>query len=83
MVGLSQVLGSYYIDNANTEKYGGYDFLTNMMIGYEKGRFDVSFNADNIFDQQYAVEVEKDTNGVKRYTPAPPRSFMIRLSYNF
>lgn len=75
--------GSYYIDNANTEKYGGYDFLTNMMIGYEKGRFDVSFNADNIFDQQYAVEAEKDTNGVKRYTPAPPRSFMIRLSYNF
>jgi len=75
--------GSYYMDNANTEEYGGYDFLTNMMLGYEKGRFDAALNVDNIFDKQYAVEAEKDTTGVKRYTPASPRSFIIRLTYNF
>jgi iron complex outermembrane receptor protein len=75
--------GSYYMDNANTEKYGGYDFLTNMMIGYEKGNVDVVLNVDNIFDQRYAVEVEKDTSLVRRYSPASPRSFVVRLTYNF
>ncbi|WP_372682027.1 TonB-dependent receptor [Desulfosarcina sp.] len=75
--------GSYYVDNANTEKYEGYDFVTNAMVGYEKGPFQVTLNVDNLFDKYYAVEVEKDTQGVKRYTPAAPRSFIVRLAYHF
>ncbi len=75
--------GSYYVDNANTEKYGGYDFATNAFIGYERGPFQISLNVDNLFDSYYAVEVEKDTQGVKRYTPAAPRTFLVRLAYNF
>ena len=75
--------GSYYVDNANTEKYEGYDFATNAMVGYEKGPFQVSLNVDNLFDKYYAVEVEKDTQGVKRYTPAAPRTFIVRLAYHF
>lgn len=75
--------GSYYMDNANTEEYGGYDFVANAMVGYEKGPFEVYLNVDNLFDKQYAVEVEKDTQGVKRYTPAAPRIFFVRLAYHF
>ncbi len=29
--------GSYYMDNANTEKYEGYKFLTSLMLGYQTG----------------------------------------------
>ena len=79
----SHTWDSYYMDNANTEKYKGYSFLTNAMIGYEKDGFDIGLNVDNMFDKRYAVEVEKDTGGEKEYTPATPRSFIIRLTYNF
>ena len=75
--------GDYYMDNANTEKYNGYRFVTNAMVGYERGPFQVALNVDNIFDNHYAVEAEKDTSGVIRYTPAAPRSFIVRVSYAF
>ncbi len=75
--------GSYYIDNANTEKYKGYDFITNAMIGFEKGSLDVSVNMENLFDRQYAVEVQKDTKGTLRYNPASPRNFIVRVTYRF
>ncbi len=79
----SHTWGPYYMDNANTERYGGYTLLTNAMIGYEKGGLDVALNVDNLFDKRYAVEVTKDTRGVKRYVPAAPRTFMVRLTYRF
>lgn len=75
--------GSYYIDNANSEKYEGYEFITNAMIAYEIKSFVVSLDARNLFDEYYAVEVQKDTRGVVRYTPAAPRTFMLRLTYKF
>jgi len=75
--------GSYYSDNANTGKYEGYSFLTNAMVGYERGGLDISLNVDNLTDKKYAVEVEKDTGGMKRYTPAIPRNFITRLTYTF
>ncbi|QWK19634.1 MAG: TonB-dependent receptor [Hydrogenobacter thermophilus] len=75
--------GEYYMDNANTEKYGGYDFLTSISVGYAKKNFDVALMVDNLFNKKYAVEVTKDTSGVKRYTPGPPRTFLVRVSYSF
>jgi iron complex outermembrane receptor protein len=75
--------GSYYMDNANTEKYEGYEFVTNLMLGFEKGRYDFSLLVDNLFDKRYAVEVTKDTSGEKDYTPAAPRSVMARFTYSF
>jgi len=75
--------GEYYMDNANTEKYYGYDFVTNAMLGYETKKFDLALNVENVFDKRYAVEVTKDLRGTKRYTPAAPRSFMVRLAYYF
>ena len=73
--------GSYYIDNANSEKYEGYAFVTNAMAAYARGDFEISLNAENLFDDAYATEVEKDTRGVVRYTPAAPRHLMLRLTY--
>ncbi len=75
--------GDYYMDNANTEKYGGYDFVTNLLAGYSRGNLDISVNVDNLFDRHYAMEAKKDTGGKKRYVPAPPRGFMVKLTYRF
>jgi iron complex outermembrane receptor protein len=71
------------MDNANTEKYDGYDFITNVMVGYDKGAFGLSVNVYNIFDKQYALEVQKDTQGEKLYNPAPPINFIVRGTYRF
>ncbi len=79
----SHTWGSYFMDNANTEKYEGYEFVTNLMLGYETDTYDISLNVDNLFDDRYAVEATKDTRGDKDYTPAAPRSVMIRLTYKF
>ncbi len=75
--------GEYYMDNANTEKYEGYDFVTNAMIGYETGNWDLAVNIDNVFDKKYAVEVKKDTSGYKTFVPAAPMTVMARVSYSF
>ncbi len=75
--------GAYYMDNANTEKYEGYEFVTNFMLGFEKGKYDFSLLVDNLFDKRYAVEVTKDTSGEKDFTPAAPRSVMARFTYSF
>ncbi|MEN8189136.1 MAG: TonB-dependent receptor [Thermodesulfobacteriota bacterium] len=75
--------GSYYMDNGNTEEYEGYDFVTNLMLGYETDKYDISLNVDNLFDDLYAVEATKDTTGTIEYTPAAPRSIMARFTYKF
>ena len=79
----TETWGSYYMDNANTEKYEGYEFLTSASVGYSRGNLNLSLMVDNLFDKKYAVEVTKDTFGVKRYNPGPPRTFLVRLTYNF
>ncbi len=84
----SDTWGSYYMDNANSEKYGGYSFITSLALGYEKGRWDFVLNADNLFDKRYAVEVTKDASADpstarKRYVPAPPRILTVRINYQF
>lgn len=75
--------GSYYMDNANSEKYGGYQFVTSLVAGYELKRWDFAFSVDNLFDQRYAAEVVKEAStnpatAVKRYSPAPPRIITVR-----
>lgn len=75
--------GEYYMDNANSEKYSGYEFLTSASVGYAKGNLDISFMVDNLFNKKYAVEATKDTTGVKRYVPGAPRNFLARVTYNF
>ncbi|MBA3016079.1 MAG: TonB-dependent receptor [Proteobacteria bacterium] len=79
----SQSWGEYYMDNANTEKYAGYDFVTGLMLGFETGGWDFTVNVDNVFDDLYSVETTKDTAGKVLYRPAAPRSLMARVVYRF
>ncbi|MCG7875216.1 MAG: TonB-dependent receptor, partial [Candidatus Thiodiazotropha endolucinida] len=75
--------GSYYVDNANTEKYGGYDFVTNLLLSYQTGPHTLSLNMENLFDKLYALEVKKSTSGDKTFSAASPRSAMLSYTYNF
>jgi iron complex outermembrane receptor protein len=75
--------GSYYMDVANSEKYSGYDFVTNLSLAYETGPHTLSLNVDNLFDKRYAVEVKKDSRGTKYYSAASPMTAMLNYSYNF
>lgn len=75
--------GKYYLDNANSEKYAGYDFLTNAFIGWEQKNWSIIFDVKNITDKHYAMEVTKDTKGVLAFYPGAPRTFFCKLSYKF
>lgn len=75
--------GSYYMDNANTDKYEGYDFVTDLMIGYEQKEHNIQLNINNLFDKHYAMEVTKDVYGNESYKAAAPRSAMLTYTYKF
>jgi iron complex outermembrane receptor protein len=76
--------GSYYMNNANDEKYGGYDFVTNVFVGYRRGAHRVGLNVDNLFDKRYASQAELDAGGTRyAYVPGRPRSFMLSYRYDF
>ncbi len=76
--------GPYYVDNANTETYDGYELVTNLSIGYGKGdRFSVYLDVNNLLDKKYAATYERDIRGNTRIYPAPPRTYTVRVSYTF
>jgi iron complex outermembrane receptor protein len=75
--------GEYWMDNANSEKYKGYDLVTDLTAGYRVGRYEVALIVQNLFDQRYAVEAQKDLYGGLRYSPAAPRSILARFAVNF
>ncbi|CDI02787.1 TonB-dependent receptor [Candidatus Competibacter denitrificans Run_A_D11] len=79
----SNTWGSYWLDNANTEKYAGWDWVTNFSLSYEQKGHSVTLNADNLFDQHYAMEVKKDTIGKVTYAAAAPRTLMLTYRYDF
>lgn len=74
--------GEYYIDNANSATYDGYQFVTNVALGYEKGRHLLMLTADNLFDKHYAAEVKKDAGSPTiSYYAAAPRTVMLTYTY--
>lgn len=76
--------GSYYINNANDDKYGGYEFVTNLFLGYQRGNHRVALNIDNLFDKRYATSAELDAGGTRySYVPGKPRSFLLSYRYDF
>lgn len=75
--------GSYYMDNANTQKYEGYKFVTDVMVGYERDVHSLQLNIRNITDKYYAMEAQKDVNAVESYKAAAPRSYMVSYNYKF
>jgi iron complex outermembrane receptor protein len=75
--------GEYFVDNANSETYEGYSFVTEVAAGSRWQGFEVMLMVENLFDDRHAVEVQKDLYGKLRYSPTAPRSFRVRLSYRF
>jgi len=75
--------GEYWMDNANTEMYEGYDFATDLTVGWQNHRYEVALIVQNLFDQRYAVEAQKDLYGGLRYSPAAPRFFLARFAVKF
>ena len=79
----ARTYGSYYMDNANTQKYEGYDLITDYMIGYEMKAHNIQLNMNNVFDKYYAMEASKDTTNTVSYKAASPRSTMLTYTYKF
>ena len=75
--------GSYYMDNANTEKYEGYNLVTDLMLGYEHNAHSIQLNVKNLTNQYYAMEALKDANGKVVYKAAAPVSGMLTYTYEF
>lgn len=75
--------GSYYMDSANTQKYEGFDLVTDLMIGYEQGNHSLQLNVNNIFDDYYAIEASKDVYANESYKAASPRNMMLTYAYQF
>lgn len=75
--------GEYWLDNANTQKYEGWEWITSLSVGYEKKGHSLTLNVDNLFDEHYAFEVKKDTAGKVTYTAAAPRTAMLTYRYGF
>lgn len=75
--------GSYYLDNANSDKYDGYDFVTDLMLGYETKAHLIQLNINNVFDKYYASQADKSVYGVESYKAAAPRSAMVSYRYKF
>ncbi|OSM07097.1 TonB-dependent receptor [Magnetofaba australis] len=72
----AQSWGKYWMDNANSEQYGGYDFVTHVDVGYKTGIHRFNLNVENLFDKRYAIEATKDSRGTRAYSGAAPRSVM-------
>jgi len=74
--------GEYWVDNANSEKYKGYDFVSKLMLGWESGPWDLVLDVSNLFDEKYAMEVTKSA-GELVFRPGAPRTYFGKLSYRF
>ena len=80
----SDTWGEYYIDNANTETYPGYEWLTSLNINYAfSEHHSVTFNVHNIFDQRYASVVKKNAGKQVSYAPGAPRNWLLSYTYQF
>jgi iron complex outermembrane receptor protein len=73
--------GRYWLDNANTERYGGYHFLTSVGAAWALKRHELLLDATNVLDDRYAAQVSKDTSGKVTYSAGTPRTLI--LSYRF
>jgi len=83
-----QRIGSYFLDNANTEKYNGYDVF-NARLGYEIRGVELWCNVLNVADKVFASRVSKSVYGsgysktvVKSYSPGFRRTIQFGLKYN-
>ncbi len=92
-VGLEwQRMSSWYQNQVNTIKYedkGAFGLsgisVLNFRAGYQFHRIEVFTNILNMTDELYAFNVTRGNKSTDRatYTPAPPRTFVFGIQYNF
>ncbi|MCL2525320.1 MAG: TonB-dependent receptor [Betaproteobacteria bacterium] len=75
--------GRYWMDNANTERYEGWAWVTNLSASYQWQRHSLTMNVDNLFDKRYAAEAKKDTSDKVTYALASPRVLLFTYRYDF
>lgn len=76
-------LGSYWLDDANTEKYKGHD-LINLRGSYKVNPdFEVYLKALNVFDRAYADRVSKGSTGDATWAPGNPLTLFAGLTYTW
>jgi iron complex outermembrane receptor protein len=76
-----QHIGPYYMDNANTKKYEGYDLL-NVRAGYTMRHFEVWVNALNATNVYYSTFASKSGSTLS-YNLGDPREFNVGVAYKF
>jgi len=79
-------VGEYYTDDANTEKYDGYDVVDASIfydISDKKGtKYMLSFEIDNLFDEHYSQSVWYGY-GTTNYAVSWPRTFWVNVMINW
>lgn len=87
-----QRMSSWYQNQVNTVKYddkGVFGFkgisVLNFRAGYQWQGVEVFTNIMNLTDELYAFNVTRGNRSSDRatYTPAPPRTFVVGIQYNF
>jgi outer membrane receptor protein involved in Fe transport len=76
-----QHIGPYYMDNANSKKYGGYDLL-NLRAGYTIRQFEVWVNALNATNTYYSTYAGKSGSTLS-YNLGDPREVTLGLAFKF
>ena len=82
MMGELQYVGSYWMDDANTRRYGGY-CIGNLKADYKvQSGLSVFAKVTNLTDERYAVSATYAYNRAS-YTPGDPRQFFAGLEYTW
>ena len=76
-----QHMSKYFMDEANTEEYGGFDIF-NIRLGYQWKQVEAWVNLMNVTDRNYAVNASKSAWGTN-YSPGLPRTIQLGIGYNF
>lgn len=76
-----QHVGPYFMDNANTKKYSGYDLL-HVRTGYQLKQWEIWVNVMNVTDRYYSTFASKAGNNLG-YSLGDPREVNVGLAYRF
>jgi outer membrane receptor protein involved in Fe transport len=76
-----QRVGSYFMDDANTAKYKGYNLL-NLRAGYQWHKAEIWANALNVLNRYYATVATKSSYGYS-YNLGMPFTLAIGLAFHF
>ena len=80
--------GEYYADNGNEGLYEGFQFVTNVTLGYKIKNHAVKLMVSNVFDQHHSIATGYTaasgyTAEAFTYTPAAPINAFVNYTYSF